>query len=299
MAGRCRPLLSRHVGRLDPAGWSHRRGRRSDVAGLPDREKPRRGSGPARCGWASGYRANSASTSSATTCSDFSPTTSTRRSARCTSGRVTAASVVSPGTRFRPARRTRSCGPGDGLVGQAAKEDRTLHVKDVPARLSAGGLQPWPRHARCAARRSGQHRRGGPGRRRARLFSQCPRSGSRVPCPRLRDAGRRSARVQGSQPPRGAARGDPAPGRGAPDAAGRAARQQRGARGAGARAQGIPGASGDAASRARTDQLAARGADPAPRAPEGRSSQAQNHPDRERPPSSSAPTSTRASSWPT
>ena len=80
--------------------------------------------------------------------------------------------------------------------------------------------------------------------------------------PRLRNRSAIAVRaVEGPHAARGAARGDAAPGRGAADAAGGAARQQRGARGAGPRRSRnrrrrleIP------AGRARADQLAARGA---------------------------------------
>ena len=45
--------------------------------------------------------------------------------------------------------------PGDGLLGQAAKENRPLHVTNVPGGLPAGRLQSRPRQRRasCCSRR--------------------------------------------------------------------------------------------------------------------------------------------------
>ena len=102
-------------------------------------------------------------------------------------------------------------------------------------------------------------------------FAALHRRGPGAARPRVRVARRRRARLQGSNPARGAARGNPAPGRGAADAAGGAARQQRGARGAGPRAEGVAGAARGAAGRARADQRAARGAGAAARAAEATS----------------------------
>ena len=121
--------------------------------------------------------------------------------------------------------------PGDGLVGQAAKDNRAS-TSPTFRRLPAGRLEPRARQAARAAHRAGQRRRHGPCGRRARFLHRVLPRRAGVARSRVRIARRRRSRVEGPDAARRAARGDPAPGRGAADAAGRAARQQRGARGA-------------------------------------------------------------------
>ena len=94
--------------------------------------------------------------------------------------------------------------PGDGLIGQAARENRVLHVTNVPAGylpVTSGLGQATPAELLVA-----------------------PASVDGV-VHAVIELGFFS-RVEGSQPAGGTARGNPAPGGGAPDPAGRAARQQ-------------------------------------------------------------------------
>ena len=60
--------------------------------------------------------------------------------------------------------------PGDGLLGQAAKENRPLHVPDVPDGYLPVASEPRPRHAARAAGGAGQRRRRRPGGDRAGLL---------------------------------------------------------------------------------------------------------------------------------
>ena len=126
----------------------------------------------------------------------------------------------------RAAARRRPARPGGEGEPRAARHRRAR-------RLPAGRVEPRPGDAGRAARRPGERRR-----RRARRVSSSASSArvrprrARAARPRLRVARRRRPRVEGPHAARGAARGDAAAGRGAADAAGGAARQQRGARGA-------------------------------------------------------------------
>ena len=125
---------------------------------------------------------------------------------------------------------------GDTLVGQAAKENRLLHVTNVPAGYlpveSAIG-RATPRELLVAPATVD-----GVVYAVIELGFLRPRRCARAGAARARVGVARRRRPLGtrSHAARGAARGDAAPGRGAAGPAGRAARHQRGARGAGARA---------------------------------------------------------------
>ena len=121
---------------------------------------------------------------------------------------------------------------GEGLVGQAALDGELVVLTDVPADYLASA----PASARASRGASSSPRRCDraagaivelgflrpPGD--AELAARSPRRGELA-------SATRSAQLP--DPPRGAARGDAAAGRGAPGPAGGAPRQQRGARGAG------------------------------------------------------------------
>ena len=149
--------------------------------------------------------------------------------------------------------------PGEGIVGEAARAGADHGAREPLGRAAAaphrdGAGRPAPRRRLPAGRRR-PHR----GSARARAAARRPSPRGLELLERARDGiavALRSAfyrtRLQV------AARGDPASGGGAADAAGGAARRQRGARGAEQRAAGVAGPPRAAAGRARGDQRAAR-----------------------------------------
>ena len=160
--------------------------------------------------------------------------------------------------------------PGDGLLGQAARERRVLHVTNVPegyltVTSQLGRATPTEILDRAGDSRSRRLRSAG-----ARILPPSVCCRPRAPRTRVRIAWCGRSLVARPDPARGIARRDAAPGRGTADAAGGAPRQQRRARGAEPRAARIPGSAGNAAGRARADQLAPRGADAEARGPEER-----------------------------
>jgi CHASE3 domain sensor protein len=153
--------------------------------------------------------------------------------------------------------------PGDGLAGQAVKENRLLVVDDAPsdylAVVSSLGRGKPTRLLIAPASDSG-------------LVQAVVELGFFRPVEPSDPAGARVDRhrdplLQGSHASRGAAGGDAAAVRGIADAAGGAAGRQRGAGRAGQCLEGLAGPPGIAAGGARTDQLATGGAGKHPREP--------------------------------